>query len=262
VVDLVRWRLRTRSGVFTQASGFRGIHGAGCRCECRRIYTSVGHQGRSNRRRACVRASPPTQRAIRERLVRNIALNNLRNVTVVGSALGEAPGEALLFGATGANQGTSSLQGDPVTAEMIDCSVMTLDNYVDQSSIDRIDIMKIDVEGAEPLVLRGGRTSIEKHKPCIYVESNPTCLSRFGFTPRYFASQLRDLGYEIWRHESTNRIRDTRLSLVPGDVPDGGDKEDWLAVHEASVRQAGPDEPIGLGRPRTLVPGIVVPVGR
>ena len=48
--------------------------------------------------------------------------------------------------------------------------VTTLDHYVKRKNINRIDLIKIDVEGYELNVLRGGIKSIEKFKPILFIE--------------------------------------------------------------------------------------------
>jgi Methyltransferase FkbM domain len=51
---------------------------------------------------------------------------------------------------------------------------------VREQSIDRVDLIMIDAEGAEPAVLRGAAETIATHNPALLVEINPTCLRRVG----------------------------------------------------------------------------------
>lgn len=52
----------------------------------------------------------------------------------------------------------------------VEVSVNTLDNFVRESNISDIHFMKIDVEGAESNVLRGGTETIAEHRPLILAE--------------------------------------------------------------------------------------------
>ena len=51
-----------------------------------------------------------------------------------------------------------------------DMSFTTLDKYVSENQIGSLDILKIDVEGYEPRVLRGARETIARFKPKIMME--------------------------------------------------------------------------------------------
>jgi FkbM family methyltransferase len=55
-----------------------------------------------------------------------------------------------------------------------------LDDYVREQGIDRVDLIMIDAEGAEPAVLRGAAETLARHNPALLVEVNPTCLRRVG----------------------------------------------------------------------------------
>ena len=76
-----------------------------------------------------------------------------------------------------------------------DCEVITLDSYVTQKGIDRLDLIKIDVEGAELWALRGGRQTIERFHPVIHAECMPSWTTSFDYTPADLVSFLREQGY-------------------------------------------------------------------
>jgi len=70
----------------------------------------------------------------------NIALNNLRNVTVVEKALGDAPA-------------TVRMEGITIVDGAGNIPVTTIDAFVQKQGIERIDFLKMDVEGFERKVL-------------------------------------------------------------------------------------------------------------
>jgi FkbM family methyltransferase len=62
-----------------------------------------------------------------------------------------------------------------------------------------IDIIKMDIEGAEGRALRGMYQLIRRHRPIIFTEFSPHDLKVVsGIAPGVYLSQLRDLGYEIF----------------------------------------------------------------
>jgi FkbM family methyltransferase len=56
--------------------------------------------------------------------------------------------------------------------------VLSLDEWSDR--IHRCDVIKVDVEGADLLVLRGGARTIEKFRPVILAEFNPYWMRQIG----------------------------------------------------------------------------------
>jgi FkbM family methyltransferase len=77
-----------------------------------------------------------------------------------------------------------------------DVPVRTLDECVREWQIDRIDLMKIDVEGAEPLVLAGGvdvlARGVVRHA---MIEINGPRLTEAGTGPAGLARALEHLGF-------------------------------------------------------------------
>jgi FkbM family methyltransferase len=64
--------------------------------------------------------------------------------------------------------------------EEIDVQVITLDTYIEMHALDRIHVLKIDVESFEPAVIRGGKKTISKFKPMIYFEYTHAWFDNFA----------------------------------------------------------------------------------
>jgi FkbM family methyltransferase len=78
---------------------------------------------------------------------------------------------------------------------------LTLDEYVDERRLQRLDFIKIDVEGAEHLVIEGARRTMAKFRPAAVVEINESSfpqvsgtLARLGYT----AHKLPRLPTRFW----------------------------------------------------------------
>ena len=76
--------------------------------------------------------------------------------------------------------------------------VTTLDTFMPFLSNKNIAVMKIDVEGHELEVLKGGKDLITKyHVPFVVLEFSPTYLIEIGTAPRELAQFFVDNGYKI-----------------------------------------------------------------
>ena len=104
-------------------------------------------------------------------LERNIVKNGISDrVQIVPAAFGAEQGSATIFeSADGAYSSTSQTNAEPVLARH-DVPRVTLDSFVAERSIAHVDLVKIDVEGDEFSVLEGGRATIERDAPTIFVE--------------------------------------------------------------------------------------------
>jgi FkbM family methyltransferase len=74
---------------------------------------------------------------------------------------------------------------------------ITLDEFVKEHGLTRLDLLKIDVEGAEVSLLRGAEETLRRLRPVIMVEINPTTLRRFGQTAGDIVSLLGSHRYRL-----------------------------------------------------------------
>ena len=129
-------------------------------------------------------------------LRQNIALNHFANVRAFQVALTQTRGKAWLYHGwdpVGNSLGMDPLRGD----EGEEVQTESLDNLLEENSIDRVDVIKVDVEGAEELVLRGATRTLITNSPVIIFEFNPGCAARLGLSPGGARDFLQGLGYEF-----------------------------------------------------------------
>ncbi len=67
---------------------------------------------------------------------------------------------------------TSNVLETHTTGDTIDVDMLTLDRYVVDNKIERCDLIKIDVDGIELEILKGGMDTLTKLKPIFIVETN------------------------------------------------------------------------------------------
>ncbi len=86
--------------------------------------------------------------------------------------------------------------------DVVKCQVDTIDDFVANNRIDRVDFIKIDVEGNEKNVILGGAETIKKYHPVMYVELLRKHAKRFGYHPNEVVKYLKNIGYKCYSLEN------------------------------------------------------------
>ena len=130
-------------------------------------------------------------------LRQNIALNGLTNVRAVQGALSDKEGTAWLH--YGTDPVRNSLGKDP-SADAGGEYVATdsLDNVLQRAGVKRVDVIKMDVEGAEELVLRGANKVLTSMRPVIIYEVNAEASGHLGLSKDGATRLLERLDYEFF----------------------------------------------------------------
>ena len=125
----------------------------------------------------------------------NIARQGWRHVTAHNFGLAEAPQTLTCQGPTpGGNWSLASRGGYAFTVRLV-----RLDDFLEANPLPRLDLMKIDVEGAEVRVLRGAGRTLSRFRPLIAFEVAPAWLRRLQTSPAELLATLEEFGYVIHR---------------------------------------------------------------
>lgn len=144
----------------------------------------VGERGRV----IAIEANPDNCDLIRQ----GVRANNFNNVLVYPYAVAEKEQEFIL-GVDGSNSGIIEM-GSNIDEVGLHIQAVTGDSLLKDQP--RIDLIKIDIEGAEWRALRGMREVIVRHRPVIFTEFFPALLEKTsGVAPEEYLNALRDLGY-------------------------------------------------------------------
>ncbi len=142
-----------------------------------------------------------------ELLKNNIDVNGFKNVTAIPIALSDRAGTRELF--FGDNQCTHSFSDKKGTGRFESVITDTLDNSLKAFGSPRIDIIKIDIEGAEPIVLEGMKETIARSPNIIILfELYPNAIKRLGLSPLKFLEKFRELGFYISVIDEDGRSRE------------------------------------------------------
>lgn len=129
---------------------------------------------------------------------RNKDLNNLTNLIPVQQAVGDKSGTTVLhINPGGITFGSLKPYLSHLT-NSYEVQVTTLDEFFAQYPKGRIGLIKIDIEGAELLALRGAQRTIERDRPVIFYEENESAYQAFGYTVADVRGFLKAFGYRLY----------------------------------------------------------------
>lgn len=143
-------------------------------------------------------------------LRQNLALNpHLENrVEIIEKAVWSESDIALYYD----DNGPASRVGfTPQNTQEDKVPTLSIDDLVNSSSLDKLDFIKMDIEGAEPRALQGARKTLEKFKPKLAIAIYHS-LDDFVEIPRFLDSL--GLGYKFYLGHYTIHIEETILYAV------------------------------------------------
>lgn len=130
-------------------------------------------------------------------LEKNLERNGLTNAVAVQKAVSNQAGIATFY-LTEHNKGTHSLANNRDVRETIEVETDTLDLSLRALGIEKVNVLKIDIEGAEPLAVQGmGETLARNPNIIIFTEFYPKAMRRLGKDPVVFLEMLATFGFQI-----------------------------------------------------------------
>lgn len=177
------------------------------------IAKSVGNTGR-------VYAFEPVPWAL-NKLSRNISLNAFNNIIVEPIALSDAPDDNAEFSLRASFKTTSQI---PVNAdgslnnnwwnacEKVKVKVETIDNFVLENNIKKVNLIKLDVDGFEAKVIKGAIKVLTEHGPDIVMELAPSWIAAKGDDMGAVINSLTSMGYNFFDEITFEKI--TNISEI------------------------------------------------
>jgi FkbM family methyltransferase len=148
------------------------------------------------------------------RLARNIELNGFGDqIKASQLALSDAAGTAWIVEHVG-NSGDARVS---TTSGDRQISLASLDEFCASHGIERINFVKIDVQGYEEKVLLGGKNILAQYRPPILIELDPPILRAQGCSEDRIVEILIRYGYQLYIADRKRLVRfqlPIRTSLV------------------------------------------------
>lgn len=131
----------------------------------------------------------------------NLSINGTVNVNVQEIALSNVDGTATIYEGPARNKGLSSMRPIDNASNKQSVPMAAFDSL--EISRESIHLIKIDVEGAEQLVVEGMMECLKRNRPHLIIEITDAFLQEFGYSATSLYQKLIALGYRIY--EITDR---------------------------------------------------------
>lgn len=150
----------------------------------------------------------------------NIQKNNKGNIVPIQKALSNTTGETLFFRSPGTIGNSLIKRTNIGKVYEIPVTTTTVDIELEELPVDSV-LLKLDVEGAEPLVIRGAMNVLKSiNSITILAEINPSALSDAGSSPQELIELLGKLNFEIFFVDESAKklipVTDRTLPLKKG----------------------------------------------
>jgi FkbM family methyltransferase len=128
----------------------------------------------------------------------NVQRNRFEAAQLNNVALSDSNG-SVQFCIDDLNPGSSSISGRGAQkVTRLTVPAVTLDTYIVQNDIEMVDVVKIDVEGAEVIVFKGGKRMLSRFRPDIVGEFSKAMMTRESGGEQEIVALLADLEYEAF----------------------------------------------------------------
>jgi FkbM family methyltransferase len=194
------WRTLKPGMVFFDIGAYHGIFS----------LVAGRRMGKSGR----VVAFEPSPREF-SRLKLHLRWNHIENARAESLAVGSDAGERTFFQVSSGDQTRNGLRPPASRDELKEIAVRTisLDQYIEAISLERVDLVKLDVEGGESDVLRGAASLLNGFRPIFICEVLDAATQPWGYEAREIVSAFS-------RHDMAWFDFQPRGTLTPHKIQD------------------------------------------
>jgi FkbM family methyltransferase len=140
---------------------------------------------------------------------RNVSLNNFEGMYLAPLAVSDSPGTLTLYIRKMLEPGASSRHRTPHFDQAITVPAVTLDAYCDEQHIDRVDVLKMDIEGGEVAALAGMRDGLKAGRyKVLVIEVHSSLLPPGAVEQMFFDLRKADYALFAIQGEAAYRLAD------------------------------------------------------
>lgn len=137
--------------------------------------------------------------------LRSNTSQNKQNVLIQNIGLGSKKDQLKLAVNTFNNRGGNRINNDATeNYSLID--IIKIDDFVSSNKIEKVDLVKIDVEGFEMHVLNGAHEMLKKDKPVLFIELSDDNLKEQGSTAKQLIQHLTNIGYSCYNSVDNAKV--------------------------------------------------------
>lgn len=159
---------------------------------------------------------------MQERLFKNIELNGFQQVSIEPVAVADKPGRMTLYSPIEAFQDGTMNDGLPTlyaqagagSSSVTEVTVTTLDDWQVEQKLSRLDVIKMDIEGAELPALLGGLGVIQRFRPNLIIELNAATSRAAGYNMLDLVAWLQAQNYDIFKIEEDGGLPPLNLDRL------------------------------------------------
>lgn len=132
---------------------------------------------------------------------------NLKNTSIFNKALSHKNGFINFYQSP--NTGLHSIVPQNDTRTTLQVATETLDTFLQEKGIGKVDFIKIDIEGGEPMAFSGAQKLFSQPKLMIIMEFTPDNFEKNSISPREFLSNLKNAhGFSIYKIGANGAIEE------------------------------------------------------
>jgi len=129
-------------------------------------------------------------------LIKNLESNNCKNVTLYQKAVGNFNGDLKLFFCE-ENRGDHRIFDSGDQRQSFVVKSVRLDDFFNNT--DSFDVIKMDIQGAEPLAFEGMKRFLSRHqKLVVFCEFFPDVFVNYNYRAYEFLTKIEELGFLVF----------------------------------------------------------------
>jgi FkbM family methyltransferase len=189
------------------------------------LFSLLIGQRRPQQRIFAFEPNPSTFKALEE----NVARNGRRNIACCQIAVADYNGVVQFASREHARANASIAADQARESGTVQVACETIDSFCRRQGIDRIAVLKVDVEGYETLVFNGASRVLAEVRPeLIYFEVCPGLTRAVGFDAAGPARSLVDMGYALKRLDAGGALTAVSPEAISEIL-----YENWIAIPAA-----------------------------